>query len=73
VRTITARRNPNLILFTVATLAGRPDLGLVMVAGWTAISLAFHALALLQALRVRARGGVVKPWDDVSPVAEIRS
>jgi len=34
-RTVTARRNPNMILLTVGTLAGRPDLGLVMVAIWT--------------------------------------
>ena len=55
-RTITARRNPNLILLSVGTLGGRPDLGLVMVALWTGASLAFHALRLAQALRARARG-----------------
>jgi hypothetical protein len=31
-RTITARRNPNLILLSFATLMGRPDVGLVLVA-----------------------------------------
>jgi len=62
-RTITARRNPNLILFSVGTAAGRPDLGMALVALWTAASLAFHALRLLQAFAVRLRGGSVTPWD----------
>lgn len=62
-RTITARRNPNLILFTVAALAGRPDLGLVMVAGWTALSLSFHSARLLRGLRARSRGESLTPWD----------
>ena len=62
-RTITARRNPNLIFFSVGTAAGRPDLGMVIVALWTAASLAFHALRLLQAFAVRLRGGSVTPWD----------
>ena len=55
-RTITARRNPNLILLSVGALAGRPDLGLVMVALWTIASLGFHALRLVQA-ESRARAG----------------
>jgi hypothetical protein len=63
-RTITARRNPNLIFLSVGTLAGRPDLGLVMVAIWTLACFAFHAVRLLQAFALRRRGGVVEPWDD---------
>ena len=62
-RTITARRNPNLILLSVGTLGGPPDLGLVMVALWTLASLAFHALRLAQALRMRARGAAPVPWE----------
>ena len=62
-RTITARRNPNLILFSVVTAAGRPDLGMVLVALWTAASLAFHALRLGQAFAARWRGEPVEPWD----------
>lgn len=69
-RTITARRNPNLILLTVGTAAGRPDLGFLMVAGWTALCLGFHTLALLQAMRVRARGGRVAPWDEIAAPEE---
>jgi phosphatidylglycerophosphate synthase len=62
-RTITARRNPNLILLSVGALAGRPDLGLVMVALWTLACLGFHGVRLLQAAARRARGGAIEPWD----------
>jgi phosphatidylglycerophosphate synthase len=60
-RQITARRNPNLILLTIATLAGRPDLGLIAVAAWTVLSLAFHAVQLAQALLAR-RTGPLSSW-----------
>jgi phosphatidylglycerophosphate synthase len=70
-RTITARRNPNLILLTVGTLGGRPDLGLVMVAIWTAASMVFHFVRMLQAFVVRARGGTVAPWDETLGSAAI--
>lgn len=63
-RTITARRNPNMILLTVGALAGAPDLGMVMVAIWTAVSIGFHVVRLLQAFVARARGEVVAPWDE---------
>jgi phosphatidylglycerophosphate synthase len=62
-RTITARRNPNLILLTVGWLGRRPDLGLVMVALWTGVSIAFHGLRLAQAFAARRRGEAVRPWD----------
>jgi phosphatidylglycerophosphate synthase len=62
-RTITARRNPNLILLSVGVLGGRPDLGLVMVALWTIASLAFHALRLAQAEALRGRGALPTPWE----------
>jgi hypothetical protein len=62
-RTITARRNPNLILLTVGALGGRPDLGLVMVALWTAASLSFHAIRLVQAFALRRRGVAITAWD----------
>lgn len=63
-RTITARRNPNLILLSVGALGGRPDLGLVMVALWTIVSLGFHALRIAQAERARAGGVAIAPWED---------
>lgn len=55
-RLITARRNPNLLLLTGSVLVGRPDLGIVAVAIWTAVSLAVHALRLVQAALARRRG-----------------
>jgi phosphatidylglycerophosphate synthase len=60
-RLITARRNPNLVLLTVFTAAGRPDLGLTAVAAWTALCLLLHVLQLLQGL-LAARGGKLKSW-----------
>ncbi|HEY9567088.1 MAG TPA: CDP-alcohol phosphatidyltransferase family protein, partial [Thalassobaculum sp.] len=48
-RLVTARRNPNLVILTVALLAGRPDLGFVAVAWWTGICFLVHLVRLLQA------------------------
>ncbi len=61
-RTITARRNPNLAILTIATIAGRPDAGLVAVALWTIVSLLFHFVRLIQAALWRARGHAVTSW-----------
>ena len=63
-RTITARRNPNLILLSVGAIEGRPDLGMVMVAIWTIVSLGFHAVRVAQAFAERSRGGDVSPWNE---------
>ena len=52
-RLVTARRNPNLMILTVATLLGRPDWGIVAVAVWVAICLVVHAVRLA---RRRSRG-----------------
>jgi phosphatidylglycerophosphate synthase len=52
-RQVTARRNPNLVLLTVFTLFGRPDLGLWAVAIWTAICLVLHGIQLWQALAAK--------------------
>ncbi len=49
-REITARRNPNLLIFTLAVLAGAPETGLIAVAVWTGLWLAFHLVRLVQAL-----------------------
>jgi hypothetical protein len=59
-RLITARRNPNLILLTLAVLAGRPDLGFVATAVWTAACLVVHAVQILQALA--APKGSIVSW-----------
>ena len=61
-RTITARRNPNLAILTIATIIGRPDTGLVAVAAWTVVSLLFHLVRLIQAAFWRARGHNVTSW-----------
>ena len=61
-RQITARRNPNLILLTIGTLAGRPDWGLLAVAAWTAICLVLHGIQLLQAFSAKKAGGPLQSW-----------
>ncbi len=63
-RLITARRNPNLILLSAGTLAGRPDLAFFAVAIWTLVSLGFHVVRLLHALALRAAGRELRPWED---------
>ena len=60
-RLVTARRNPNLLLLTASTLAGRPDLGILAVAAWTLVSLVIHTLRLVQATVARRRGPL-RPW-----------
>jgi phosphatidylglycerophosphate synthase len=61
-RLITARRNPNMVILVVALLFRRPDLGLVLVAWWTLISLIFHAVRLAQMTERKARGQKVVSW-----------
>ena len=61
-RLITARRNPNMVILFAAMLLARPDLGLIAVAWWTAISCLIHAVRLVQAWIVRARGGTIVSW-----------
>jgi len=61
-RLFTARRNPNLAILTLATIAGRPDLGLALVALWTVLSAAFHAVRILQAFAERSAGRTPRSW-----------
>lgn len=68
-RTITARRNPNLILLTLGTLVGRPDQGFWLVAVWTICSLGFHTLRLGQAGIQRWRGRPIQTWQEVGTPA----
>jgi phosphatidylglycerophosphate synthase len=63
-RLITARRNPNMVILTIALLFRRPDSGLVLVAWWTLISLIFHAVRLAQMTERQARGQTLKSWLD---------
>ncbi len=59
-RLITARRNPNLIMLTGASLVGRPDIGLLLVAIWTALSLLVHLIQVLQGMMTPR--GQVTSW-----------
>ncbi len=61
-RLITARRNPNMVILFVATLAGRPDLGLVAVAWWTVLSCLFHFVRLVQSEFIRGASGPLRSW-----------
>ena len=49
------------VLLTVFTVFGRPDLGFGAVAAWTAACLLLHLLQLLQGMRA-ARGGKLTSW-----------
>jgi phosphatidylglycerophosphate synthase len=60
-RLVTARRNPNLAILTVATLLGRPDWGIAAVAIWVAVCLVVHAVRIAQAAAAR-RHGPLKSW-----------
>lgn len=60
-RTITARRNPNLLIFMLAVLAGFPETGFLLVAAWTVICFVFHGVRLGQAF---AASGPVTSWMD---------
>ncbi len=53
-RLVTARRNPNMVILFASVIAGRPDIGLIAVAWWTALSCLFHLGRLFQAM-ARAR------------------
>ena len=63
-RQVTARRNPNLIILTLAVVLRRPDLGLLAVAAWTLICLVLHGLQLAQALAAKRKqgGGPLISW-----------
>jgi phosphatidylglycerophosphate synthase len=61
-RLITARRNPNVLILTVGTVLAWPDLAFIAVAAWTAISLVFHGVRIVQAVQRRGRGQVPVSW-----------
>jgi phosphatidylglycerophosphate synthase len=61
-RLVTARRNPNMVILLASLVGGRPDWGLVAVAGWTVASLAVHLAQLCQAMAARAAGRPVVSW-----------
>jgi hypothetical protein len=61
-RLIVARRNPSMIMLTAGLCAGRPDLGLLAVAAWHALSMGILAVRLLQGAGARLRGKAVQSW-----------
>ena len=63
-RLITARRNPNMVILFVALLFGRPDIGLVVLAWWTILSLVVHAVRLAQAYAAQRSGRPIVSWMD---------
>jgi phosphatidylglycerophosphate synthase len=65
-RQITARRNPNLAILTVATLLGRPDWGLVAVATWTALCFILHVIQIAQAFAAKRQTGPLSSWMELA-------
>ena len=62
-RLIAARRNPNMIALTVSLALGRPDLGLLAVAVWTALSTALLLRrACSCAAHAKLRGKAIRSW-----------
>ncbi len=61
-RLITGRRNPNMLLLTAGALLGRPDLGLVAVAFWTAGTSLFLVMRLGMAFYTRITQGLLQTW-----------
>ena len=61
-RLITARRNPCLIILTVACLCGRPDWGFIGITLWTVATTAVLILRLLHGALVRVRYGPLRSW-----------
>jgi phosphatidylglycerophosphate synthase len=61
-RLVTARRNPNMVILFVSVLFGRPDVGIVAVAAWTAASCLVHLVRLFQALARQRQGEPISSW-----------
>jgi hypothetical protein len=61
-RLVTARRNPCLIILTVATAAGRPEIGFVGVVLWSIFTTAVLILRLALGLGSRMGSGPLSSW-----------
>jgi hypothetical protein len=61
-RLITARRNPNLFILTIAALVHQPMNGFLVVAGWTVLSFLFHCWRIGQAAGQRLSGRTLHSW-----------
>lgn len=70
-RLITARRNPNLILLTVSWMAGRPDVGFILVVVWHLLSTLFLMYRLFIAWQSRSRDGALHSWmEEIDPIRD---
>lgn len=58
-RLIVARRNPILVILTVAVALGQPGWGMTISAAWTAVSVVVHFVQLTQAISARRTQPVV--------------
>lgn len=58
-REITARRNPNLLIFMISAIAGFPAIGFLCVAAWSVLCLIFHGIRVVQSYATR---DPVVPW-----------
>jgi phosphatidylglycerophosphate synthase len=61
-RHVIARRNPNLVMLSLATLFGRPDLGFIAIGVWTLICLFIQSVRIVQAAIFRMRGNTLRPF-----------
>jgi phosphatidylglycerophosphate synthase len=61
-RLIAARRNPSMLMLTASLAIGRPELGLLAVAAWTALCSAILLARLLMAVRARRKRGPLGSW-----------
>jgi phosphatidylglycerophosphate synthase len=61
-RTITARRDPNVAVLTIAWALGNPVIGMQIVVGWTVLCLAVHTYQIIHASIIKARGGQITSW-----------
>jgi hypothetical protein len=61
-REITARRNPNLFILTVAVILDAPREGFIAVAVWTILSFVFHTVRIVQASLEKAMGRTPVSW-----------
>ncbi len=69
-RSITARRNPNLVIMMIGALIGRPDWGLIGVAAWTIICLLLHGVQLVQAFAAKEAGKPLETWMKLNTIAD---
>lgn len=61
-RLVIARRNPNLVLLSLATILGEPAIGLITVGVWTLCCIGIQCIRIAQAAADRLRGREISPY-----------